>query len=80
MKCGKAGLPRLTINCTAMTARISPGQLRAAVGFPIWATIILDFKHNWIVKRHVDPEELARDLGVLKDYEQLLGSWSYLNT
>jgi hypothetical protein len=41
---------------------------------------ILDFKHNWIVKRHVDPEELARDLGVLKDYEQLLGSWSYLNT
>ena len=41
---------------------------------------VLDFKHNWIVKRDVDPEALGRDLGVLKDYEQLLGSWSYPNT
>ena len=41
---------------------------------------VFDFKHNGIVKRHVDPEELGRDLGVLKDYELLLGSWSYPNT
>ena len=41
---------------------------------------VFDFKHNGIVKRQVDPEELGRDLGVLKDYELLLGSWSYPNT
>ena len=41
---------------------------------------VLDFKHNWISKRHVDREELGRDLGLLEDYEQLLGSWSYPNT
>ena len=42
---------------------------------------VLDFKHNRIVKGHVDPEALGRDLGVLKDYEKLLvGSWSYPNT
>ena len=36
----------------------------------------LDFKHKWIVKRHLEPEALSRDLGVVKNYEQLLGSWS----
>ena len=41
---------------------------------------VLDFKHNWIVKGYVDPEAPGRDLGVLKAYEQLLGSWSYPNT
>jgi hypothetical protein len=41
---------------------------------------ILDFKHNSVVKRHVDPEALGRDFGVLKDYELLVGSWSYPNT
>ena len=42
---------------------------------------VLDFKHNRIVRGHVEPEALGRDLGVLKDYEQLLvGSWSYPNT
>jgi hypothetical protein len=41
---------------------------------------VLDFKHQRIVKGRVDPEALGRDLGVLKDYEQLLvGSWSYPN-
>jgi hypothetical protein len=41
---------------------------------------ILDFKHNGVVKGYVEPEALRRDLGVLKDYELLVGSWSYPNT
>ena len=41
---------------------------------------ILDFKHNSVVKGHVDPEALGREFGVLKDYELLVGSWSYPNT
>ena len=40
----------------------------------------LGFKHNWIVKRHVEPEAQGRDRGAVKNYEQLLGSWSYPNT
>ena len=32
----------------------------------------LDFKHHWIVKRHAESKALSRDLGVVKNYEQLL--------
>ena len=42
---------------------------------------VLGFKDNWIVTRQRRPRSaLGRDLGVLKDHEQLLGSWSYSNT
>ena len=55
-------------------------RLRVARGSDLGRYYILDFKHNSVVKRHVDPEALGRDFGVLKDYELLVGSWSYPNT
>jgi hypothetical protein len=55
-------------------------RLRTARGSDLGRYYILDFKHNSVVKRHVDPEALGRDFGVLKDYELLAGSWSYPNT
>ncbi|HTQ03027.1 MAG TPA: hypothetical protein VMI54_04195 [Polyangiaceae bacterium] len=33
---------------------------------------ILDPNHNAIVNKHVDPEALGRELGVLKPYETLV--------
>ena len=55
-------------------------RLRAARSSDLGRYYILDFKHNSVVKRHIDPEALGRDFGVLKDYELLVGSWSYPNT
>jgi len=54
-------------------------RLRTARASDLGRYYILDFKHNSVVKRHVDPEALGRDFGVLKDYELLVGSWSYPN-
>jgi hypothetical protein len=56
-------------------------RLRTARGWFSDLGHVLDFKHHWIVKRHIEPEARGRDLGVVKNYDQLLvGSWSYPNT
>jgi hypothetical protein len=33
---------------------------------------VLNYMRNLIVKHHVDPETVARKLGVLKDYEEVI--------
>ena len=75
------------VTMRALTQRINrklrhDGQrLRTARGWFSDLGHVLDFKHHWIVKRHVEPEARGRDLGVVKNYDQLLvGSWSYPNT
>ena len=76
----------VTVTMRALMQRINrkleqnDQRLRTARGSDLGRYYILDFKHNSVVKRHVDPEALGRDFGVLKDYELLVGSWSYPNT
>ena len=73
---------RVLIQWIKRKLRHGDRRLRTARGWfsDLGHYYVLDFKDNWIVKRHVGPEALGRDLGVLKDYELLLGSWSYSNT
>jgi hypothetical protein len=33
---------------------------------------VVDYKRNFVVKDHVNPEALGRDLGVLRDYEAVV--------
>lgn len=37
---------------------------------------ILNFNHNWIAHKHVDPEKLGRELGVLQEWEEVVGDAS----
>jgi hypothetical protein len=32
---------------------------------------IIDFNRNFVLAAHVDPEELGRELGVLREYERV---------
>lgn len=84
----KANLVSIQVSKAALLARINralakenerlyaPRSARAEVelGFHV-----IRFRSTWdepstnIVQDHVDPEDLARELGVLKDYERLEG-------
>jgi hypothetical protein len=33
---------------------------------------VIDFRRNWITHKHVDPEQMGRDLGVLHAWEQVV--------
>jgi len=33
---------------------------------------VLDLRINGVLQKHVDPEELGRELGVLQDYERVV--------
>lgn len=35
------------------------------------AYYVIDLRRNFVVDHHVDPEELGRDLGVLREWEQV---------
>ena len=34
---------------------------------------VIDFTKNWIIDKHVDPEEMGRELGVLEPWEVVAG-------
>ena len=33
---------------------------------------IIDYRKNWLTHKHIDPETLARELGVLRDWETIV--------
>lgn len=74
-------LRKMPVTTKAVIARINRKlavdneQLRATRGMQMKLDCgdyyIVDFKRNFVVRPNVDPETLARELGVLKDWETL---------
>ena len=73
--------PKMPVTMRALTQRVNRKlkpdleMLRVTRGAQMQQDVgdyhVIDFRKNWITHKHVDPEQMARDMGVLHEWEEV---------